>query len=477
MALHVQQKPHVERDIAVYTFPKGAKLQDVKRMAERIEGHLHILRGLNIKGFLISLDGVTTIEKEVLEALVEALNIFHVRLKAVAGLCDYNSKLFNVLVPFVKKTPLALFKTKEMMALAIGTSGVYSHSTILIHSDDPETRQAIASTLISNNYFVVMANSLDDCKVKMRDKERYDALIIHSYFGFMNENASVIFDRGAFVYEFRGELNADISERISFQDFRYRLSMGHKVFVFDLTRIYHMDMRAAFVLVEMEKLAMEENAQICLIDLNRQKIDNNAVSVLQKSKFWIYDTIDDIFEDEDILDLMHKRRQNFDKGLSNTTMKMAPFLIAAGVQTLELYDMKRILKSPSKQIKLNDLVALKPTICSGVTFDGDFEGELVFIFQQGISEILIEHILGGFDDAEGEDFLDAMSEFANSVSGKLKSNLHKKARCIRFSLPQSTALLTDVVPPQAFDKPAVLMTFSCEGHEFYIALTSSMRHQ
>ncbi len=476
ISLHENKKPNVVRNIAVYTLGTDGGLKNVNRLADRIEQHIHILRGLGTKGLLISLEGTQGITKESIEAIVKSLIAIHVRLRVATGMCDYSAKLFNVLKPFVLKTPLALFRTHEIMALAIGTSGVYSHATLLAYADDLDDRQSIASTLISNSYFVVVASSIDDVKSKMKDKDRYEAVVTHSYFGFMNESASVVFDRGAFVYEFRGDLNSDIANSLKVDDFKHRLSIAHKVFIFDLTRIYHMDMKAALLFIELERLAAEAGAQICLVDINRTKIDNNAYEILVKSEFWIFDTLDEVFEDEDIIEFTDKRKNMVISGLSKDTIGIAPQLLAAGVQTLEIYEFKNVKKRPSKQIELQDLAALKPTICTGIAFDGDVDGELIFIFKQGISELLIENILGGFDDdAQGEDFLDAMSEFVNSVSGKLKANLHKKERCIHFSLPHSTAALTDLVPLTSYDKPAVLMTFSCQDKEFYVALTSPIQ--
>lgn len=475
MALQPHLKPDVQRSIAVYKVDKEVTATKVERLASRIEQHLHILRGLEIKGFLISLEGVKTLDKASIQALVKALVFFHVRLRVTAGFCDYNSALFPILISFIEKTPLALFKTQEVMALALGTSGVFSRAKILVHADDLDNRQSIVSTLISNNYFVIVANSLDDVRKKLKEKDAYERVVINSYFGFMHENASISFDKGIYFYEFRGDLNVELTKRLSLQDFEYRLSIGHKVFIFDLTKIYHMDMRAAYLFMEMEKLALEAKAQICLIDINREKIDNNAVAVLQKSEFWIFDTMDEALGDEDIQELVEYRKKTFSGGMSNDTIKMAPQLIAATIQTLEVYEFDKIEKRPSKQIKVKDLASFKPTICTGISFDGDYDGDFIFIFTQGISEILIENILGGFDDAEGEDFLDAMSEFVNSVTGKLKSNIRRRERCLNFGLPHSTALLTDLVTPAYSDNSAILMTFSCMGQEFYIALTSAIK--
>ncbi len=470
--LHQNLKPEIELQIATYRIGgKNLTEHAADEVVNRIEQHQHILRGMHIQGLLFSFKGVEKIDKNALMTLVKAFNIFHAKLRTFAGFCDYSSTQFNVLQLFIKNTPLALFRNREVMALAIGTSPLHNFSSILVHTDDVDDRQAIASTLISNNYFVIMAMSKQDFQAKMMDKNRFDRVVSLSYFGNMHEDVGVKFEHDIFIYEFKGALNEDISKRISVKDFQYRLELGYRVFIFDLTRIFHMDLRAAYMLLELDKLAQPAGAQICVVDINKEKIDTNAISILGKSNLWVFDSLEEVYEDEEIMLMTGRRRVHYTTGISKDLLSFVPHLIAASMQSLDIYEIRNPEKSPSKQTKLSQLVRLKPTIATHITFDGDYEGELFFLFAQKSTETLITHILGDFDSFEGEDFLDAMTEFVNSVTGKLKSNLRKKHKCVQFSLPHSTAALEDVIdghPEQA----VVLTSFKCEGHPYYVALTS-----
>ena len=155
-------------------------------------------------------------------------------------------------------------------------------------------------------------------------------------------------------------------------------------------------------------------------------------------------------------------------------MGIVPHLIAASVQSLDIYEIPNPGKSPSQQIKLSDLAKLKPMITTHISFHGDFEGELIFLFAQESTETLITHILGDFENSSGEDLLDAMTEFVNSVSGRLKSNLRKKHKCVNFNLPHSTAVLDDIISHQS-EQNAVLTSFKCNEHPYYCALTSNIK--
>ena len=474
MMLHAQTKPDIKLNIATYALKKDLTLHAAESIITRIEQHLHILRGLHVEGLLFSFKGIDKIDKEAIQKLVKAFNLFHVKLRTFVGFSDYTPKQFQVLQLFIKNTPLALFKDVDTMALAIGSSNVHSYASILVHSDDVDDRQSIASTLIANHYFVIMAISKQDFQAKLEHKDRFDRIVNNSYFGNMHEDVGIKFEHDIFIYEFKGALNADLSKRINLKDFEYRLSLGYKVFVFDLTRIYHMDLRAAYLLLEMDTLAEAHGAQICLVDISREKIDSNALAVLQKSKLWIFDILEDVYEDEDIIELTRKRPITYSQGISKELMGIVPHLIAASVQSLDIYEIPNPGKSPSQQIKLSDLAKLKPMITTHISFHGDFEGELIFLFAQESTETLITHILGDFENSSGEDLLDAMTEFVNSVSGRLKSNLRKKHKCVNFNLPHSTAVLDDIISHQS-EQNAVLTSFKCNEHPYYCALTSNIK--
>ena len=468
-------KPDIQLNIATYEMPEKISPAAVDRLILRIEQHLQILRGMHVEGLLFSFKGIDKIDKLSLAKLIKHFNIFHSKLRAFAGFCDYSPALYKVLLPFVKGSPLGLFRTRDIMSLAVGTCALPTFSTLLVFSDDADDRQAIASTLISNDYFVVLAISRQDFQQKAQQKERFDRIVSHSYFGNMHEDVVVKFEDNIFYYEFKGALNVDISNHLKLNDFKYRLSLGYKIFIFDLARVFHMDLRAAYYILEMDQLAQPYGAKICLVDLNPDAIDTNAKAVMEKSRLWVYDELQDALDDNDLTKLLQVPMSPSEKGISKNLLALAPHVIAANMQSLEVYEIKNPSKSPSKQLTLQQLDLLKPMIVTQVSFHGDYEGELLFLFAQNSTEVLINHILGDLEGFEGEDFLDAMTEFVNSVTGTLKSNLRKNQKCIQFSLPQSTALLSDVAPTTS-QQSVVLTNFKCEGYPYYVALTYKIKN-
>ena len=115
--------------------------------------------------------------------------------------------------------------------------------------------------------------------------------------------------------------------------------------------------------------------------------------------------------------------------------------------------------------------SLRTKIVTHIKFSGDYQGEFIFLFTQKSMGVIINHILLDSDEYKGEDYLDAMSEFVNSLTGKLKSNLRKDNKCIQFDLPISTVKLESTVPSNSQQK-FIFTSFKCNKSEYHVALSS-----
>lgn len=467
-----QLKPDIQLSIATYNIVGELNSASVDELLNRIENHLHILRGLHVKGLLLSFKHMTKIDKKSLEEIIESFGTFHVKMRAMIGFCNYSEKTFPVLRKLIQSTPLGLYKDVNIMALAIGTSNIHTKSPILVYSDNVDERQVIASTLISNNYFVVMAVSQNDLAKKAKQKDRFDRIISNSYFSNIHDEVTISFQRNIFIYEFQGTLDETIAKRIDIEDFKYRLSLGYHVIIFDFTRIYHMNLRAAYFLIELEELASSyDDVLICAIDLNEYKIDTNALGVLDKSSVWLFDDLNHIFSDKEVLEKTVSRTPQFSSGISKKLLELTPHLVRASMQSLKIYEILNEQKSSFKQINVRQLHSIKPSILTHIEFSGDFEGELLFLFSQESAKILVKQILVDVGSYNLADYLDAMSEYVNSVTGKLKSNLRKKNKCIQFSLPFSTVKLEEFIPKD-MEQSFILTNYQCNEKNYYVALTA-----
>lgn len=466
-----QTRPDIQLNIATYKLNGQLDCSGADELIKRVDNHLSILRGMRIEGVLLSFKGITKIDKESLFKVIKYFSMFHVKLRCVIGFCDYSSKIYPVLKQLVKSSPLGLYKNMDVMALAIGTSNASVHTSVLVYSDNVDERQAIASTLISNNYFVIMAVTAKDFEKKSSDKDRFDRFISDSYFSNIHEDVTISFEKNIFSYEFQGTLDNTISKRVNIDDFQYRLSLGYTVIVLDFTNIYHMNLRAAYFILELLKIAEPYNVLTCCVELNSEKIDNNALGILDKCPIWIFDTHAQVYEDPEVIAKISSILPSYSTGISKELLAFIPLFITASMQSLEIYEIPKSAKGSPKQVKVNALYAIKPTIISHITFSGDFEGELFFLYTKPSVNTLIKHILVDFDDYVIEDYLDAMTEFVNSVTGKLKSNIRKNYKCIQFGLPQSSTLIQDFISDDT-EQSFILTKFQCNENDYYVALSS-----
>lgn len=467
----IQRKPDIELNIATYRLNGQLNQANTQELLSRIDGHLSILRGMHIDGLLLSFEGITQIDKYALEEIIKSFSSFYVRLRTMVGFCDYTASLYPILRKLMKQTPLGLYKSVEIMALAVGTSNINRNASILIYAEDISERQLIASTLISNEYFVIMALSLDDFKKKIKDKSRYDRIVYNSYFSNIHDDVIIHYDEKAFIYCFQGTLDKTLNKRINIDNYKYRLSNGYTVVIFDFTNIYNLNIAAAHFLIELEKIAKEYFALICCIGLTERKVEVNSFSVLEKSSLWLYDDIEQIYDDKDVIEVLSNKKQHYYSGISKKLLELSPHFVAASMQALAIYEIPNVSKEPSKQSDIKTLYNLKPFIMTHIAFNGDYEGELTFLFSKEIVKIFIKQFFIEGESYKKEDYLDAMSEFVNALTGRLKSNLRKRNMCIQFSLPYSSAKLDDVMHI-GLDQKFILTNFLSDKSNYHVSLCS-----
>jgi CheY-specific phosphatase CheX len=464
-------KPDIHLNIAIYHIFGEMVSSSVDELLNRIENHLHILRSMHIQGLLFSFENVTKIDKKALLKLIKGLGVFHVKMRARIGLSDYSDKMYKALRALIISSPLGLYKNIDVMSLAVGTSKIASNSGVLVYSHNVDERQLIASTLIANNYFVIMAISNKDLLFKAKDEHRYDSIVHNSYFSNIHEEVAISFDNNIYIYEFQGILDGSIYSRINIDDFKYRLSLGYSVIIFDFTHIYHMNLRAALFLLELEQIASSFSALIGCIGLSNHKIDANALSTLDKANIWLFEDLDHVVEDEEVIKKTQTRLPMFTDGISKKLLELTTHFMSSSIQALNLYELANPKKVPPKQVGINELSIINPSVITHINFSGDYEGEFFFLFEKVSAHTLADNILVGMDKYTMEDYLDAMSEFVNSLTGKLKSNLRKQNKCIQFNLPYSSQNLEsflDVDDVRTF----ILTAFEYNNKKYYAAISA-----
>ncbi|KIM11068.1 MAG: hypothetical protein KU37_08160 [Sulfuricurvum sp. PC08-66] len=463
-------KPQLSYEIATYTLPSTLHERNLDGLLTRLDHHMMILRSMQVRGVALSFREVPELNEKGIKAIVEHLSTFHTKVRAYVSLIEYSSAQYMQFIPHIENSPVALFKTIDIMALAIGTSKVRPYSPVLLYMKNPKERQSFASYLINKNFFVIQVTGAGAFKKRLEKRDYFDAIVTESYMSNVHDEVNITYKEGIYYYTFKGSLTETVKQYIDLTHYAHRLKMGHKFFVFDVGRVFHLSIHVAQLIATLDEYATKAKAHIGLINLDKNRIDSNALTRLNNSHIWLYEDLAHVLEDPDVEELRNSYRPRTTEGLSKELLGLMGSLEKTLLATLGAYGIQNSQKMGAKTYGLDELERLKPLIITHISFEADYEGHLYFLFAQKSVEMILHHVLGGIDNFEGEDFLDAMNEFVNTVAGKLKTTLSDQQMCIEFSLPNSYALLTDTIDPSRTQK-AVVTTFEAKESTFYCAMT------
>lgn len=431
-------KPKIVQDVAVYSIGPEIVPAAVNGFLNNLERHRPILRGLNVRAIVFSLSDIEKFDKDAFLLVVERFDILQKELKVLTGVVGYTEKQFGVLKMMLKDTAVALFKNVPIATLAAGTSRIRKSSAILVYSEDNDEKSMITSELISNGYFVIQANNFKDFKKKYEKKGSYSLIVAQSRFGGMRDDVMVLYNDGIYYYTVRGIIDETMYNRFDFEGHTKRLEKGFKTFVIDASKISTMDVKGAHFFLRLTEEATRYEAMIALVGIDYAKVYSNAMIVLEKCHLWAYDTLEEVGGDQEFMELAHKGLAQRGRSFKPTkeTASKHPFFSSVLQDTVKTYGKWEIeLVNPSVQ-PLTKLLEKEAVIENFISFDGDIDGSMVFFFPRDTSKLLAAAMTGlDSKDLLDEDLLDVMSEFVNSVTGKIKSAIVKKRVYMSFSLP------------------------------------------
>lgn len=466
-------KPKIVQDVAVYNIGPEIVSTTVNGFLNNLERHRPILRGLNVKAIVFSLSDVEKFDKDAFLQIVDRFDILQKELKVLTGVVGYTEKQFGVLKMILKDTAVALFKNAQIATLAAGTSRIRKNSAILVYSEDNDEKSMITSELISNGYFVIQASNFQDFKKKYAKKGSYSLVVAQSRFGGMRDDVMVLYNDGIYYYTVRGIIDETMYNRFDFEGHTKRLEKGFKTFVIDASKISTMDVKGAHFFLRLTEEAARYEAMISLVGIDYAKVYSNAMIVLEKCHLWVYEKLEEVAADNEFMQLAHdglaQRGKSFKP--SKETASKHPFFSSTLQETVKTYGKWELeMQSPSVQA-LEKLLTQDVIIENFISFDGDIDGSMVFLFPRETAKTL-SGAMTGLDskDLLDEDLLDVMSEFVNSVTGKIKSAIVKKKVYMSFSLP-NPHLSKEGYLKKYKDVHGIVLEMSMDGQPLYMFIS------
>lgn len=467
-------KPSIYKEIAVYNFKKLDR-ETAHAFCQNLDRHRSILRSLKVRGVVLSLPRlIEAVDFDALPQVADRLSALQREMMIVNGFMDYPVNVYDKMASITAPRGLCLFYNIEIASLAIGTLNKPLGSMIVLFSPDDEEVNLSYSRLVSQRFFVIKARNNKDFMLTARKYKNQAVLVNYSHFGGLHDDIDVQFLHGVYIYKVRGMLTDSLCEKFNLAEHIKRLKSSHKIFVFELSKMSAMDLKAARFFARIQKDSESYEARICFVGYDEHKVILGAQRVLDEANIWAYTSMEHLYGDQGIQHILASRKTisgDGKKGLTPHLVLNLRHILSGTLDTLRVYGHGKIEKDKVAPIRFHDIISYNSIAITMVTFQGDVEGTLFFMFDQHVTDMLVSSMMG--EDPSNVDMnvaLDAMQEFVNAVAGSVKTALSQNNTSTTFDIPHSTQekhSLTQIIG----DKWGVHIAMRIEKETFHAFLS------
>ena len=431
-------KPAIENEIAVYRIEDDLSSELAALFTEKLQQHRSILRSLRVRAVLFSLGQINAIDARAVESITDALDLLQRQLRVATGFCEYNTKQYVALRHITRERAVFLYKNFKIAEMALGVSRIRKNSLMLVFDEESEAKNDMVSELISRGYSAVSAMNRADFEKRIKTSAaKYTEVVTQSVFGGMLKMATASYTKFLFVYTFRGALDENSHSTFKRQRHQERIARGYRLFVFDLSKIQMMTARGAYFLYELSKESGEKDAAIAVVGLDRSRVEDAAVRVLEKSHFYFKDTIADVYDELRLESRLLCNRKVFEESveLTKEMITQLPVFLAASLDALESFSGKSCRKEGVTRMTLKNSGLEKAVGIALISFAGDIHGSAFLFIPKEAMGFLNQALIDSdqFSEAEAKD---VARELHNAIMGKAKNFLSERGICVGLSLPE-----------------------------------------
>lgn len=428
---------------------------------------------LKVDMILISLKRVVYFNVNGLQILSEILLDFRKKLKCTVGFCDVDEAKYLSILRFNKENiSFSLFKSLEIAYLFVNTNKEPKTQNLLIWNEDSSQRNSLAIDLFERGHNPIVAQSKKDFEAKLKDKDKYDAVIENTYLGFYGNKIATRVAGNAIIYTVKGFLDAKLTEEFDFTYHSNSLNVNFQLFVFDASQVVSMNVHALNFFSKLASAGAEYNATICIVGLDFVKTPKNYKNELEDAGVLFFEMLGEVFKDETLMQeltgssnakILNKR------SITKIMVNNLPHFIEATVSSFEMMTNTKAKKTAASITTLS-VEAKDDIFCSSIGFYGDIDGMVMLLFPVKIAHQACSLLLGE-DNPSDEDTLDTVAEFVNIIGGRVKAILSEQNDInVDITLPRTYTDIKTVLEMTA-ERKGVQVDLSLGEESFTFFLT------
>lgn len=425
---------------------------------------------LNVDMLLVSLKKVVFFNLNGIDVFVKLLQRVKAKNHIDVGICDYDQKKYESIMAYYKDNlSFSLFNTQEIAEL-FTASYTNQGKTLLLFSEDPSQRSAMAIELYDNGHNPIIAQTKEDFIEKSANPDAYDVIIKNTHLGLMGQKVATRVTGNAIIYTVSGFLDAEIGSTFNIAYHTNSLNVGFRLFIFDAYKVLSMNIHAVNFLSKLCSAAAEYNATICFVGMTFEKTPLAFKEELEDAGMMFFDDMDDILQDKELLEELGGSSAASGKNkrsLTKMVVQELPDFIDATVSTIEMMTNAKAVKK-SADIQKLFIEDINTKMASSIGFYGGIDGMIILIFPKDVAKKSCALLLGEETDDVNQ-ILDALAEFVNIIGGRTKTLLSEKHISVDITLPRTYADVSSLLEVVDSKKGVqVDMAFNTDHFTFFL---------
>ena len=426
-------RPVVKKNIAIF-YPQG--FLDGLNASVIIEpSDIGFVVSKKPKAVFVSLKKIIFFNKKGLSILVDSLKIIQDKIHCSIGFCEFDDKKYKtILSMFDGDLDFSLFENLKVMSLFFDENSE-SDKKILIYNDDGDQKNQLAIELYEMGYKPYVAKDFVDFKEKEDEYTKYGIVVRYSYIANAEHRINVYIKNNMVFYILNNFIDSTIIKKFDLTYHNNLLRVGFKLFVFDITHVSSMNIHGVNFLAKLSTAGAEYGTTFCMVGVDDKKLSEQLKNDLEDSGIILYKNMDEFLSDEDI------KKESLSGGKvpaksTKLTKNIITHLNTFVDTTMHITQMLSQKKGKKKSVKI-DILKLDSDKEYFVVLFGiykEINATFAMIFSKNL---LLDTCKIFIDDTSKDDELyDALSEYANIVSSKIKTDFKLHKIDVEITLPR-----------------------------------------
>ncbi len=387
------------------------------------------------KAVFVSLKRIIFFNKKGLTILVDSLKKIQDKIYCSIGFCDFDEKKYNTILSMFNATlDFSLFENLKIVSLFFDEDSE-NEKKILVYNDDSDQKNQLAIELYELGYKPYVAKDFEEFKKNEHQYLQHGIIVYHSYIANVEHRINVYIKNGTIFYILNDFVDSTINKKFDLIYHDNLLRVGFKLFVIDVSKVLSINIHGVNFFAKLSTAGAEYGATFCIVGVDEKKLNQQLKNDLEDSGIIFYNSMDDFLADDQmrIENISAAKVPTKDTKLTKNIITYLNGFADTTMHTTQMLSQK-VGKKRSVKIDNFRLSDDKEYFVAIFGIYKEIEATFAMIFSKNLLLQTCEIFLD--DNFKDNELYDALVEYANVVSSKIKMDFKLHKIDIEITLPR-----------------------------------------